>query len=128
MTTTLDSALNSQATPSLPRKRLPVPADPQFDEFWAAYPRKVGKVGAHRAWDRIIRRGATPREIIAACPDASAMTAVAAGSTRSSSRTRRAGSATSATAMRKRHRKWWPLSRSEQPIQPEALMTSGSLR
>lgn len=28
-------------------------ADRAFDEFWAAYPRKVGKLAAKREWDRI---------------------------------------------------------------------------
>ena len=37
-----------------------------FAEFWTAYPRKVGKLDAERAWDTAIRRGADPAEIIAA--------------------------------------------------------------
>lgn len=44
----------------------PVP-DPLFDEFWAAYPRKVGKGSAKRRWNVARRGGADPREIIAAC-------------------------------------------------------------
>lgn len=40
--------------------------DPLFDEFWAAYPRRVGKGAARRAWRMAQRNGADPRLIIAA--------------------------------------------------------------
>lgn len=44
--------------------------DRQFDEFWAAYPRKVGKQGARRMWETKIRGtrtnpGADPQAITA---------------------------------------------------------------
>lgn len=37
----------------------------QFDEFWAAYPRKVAKLAAIRAWDKAVKM-ASAEEIIAA--------------------------------------------------------------
>jgi hypothetical protein len=36
-----------------------------FDAFWQAYPRKVGKQAARRAWDAALRRGADPAVIVA---------------------------------------------------------------
>ena len=36
-----------------------------FDEFWSAYPMKVGKVAARRNFDRAVKAGADPGEIIA---------------------------------------------------------------
>lgn len=64
----LRPATNTPLIPneSAPSARRPPLADPLFDEFWAAYPRKVGKVGAHRTWERITRRGVAGRLIIAA--------------------------------------------------------------
>jgi hypothetical protein len=51
---------------SVPRSR-PLPDDPQFDEFWAAYPRKVGKARARTMWARVLgKKGANAREVIAA--------------------------------------------------------------
>jgi hypothetical protein len=45
---------------SSPRKESPPDG---FEEFWAAYPRHVGKRGAEKAYQRAIRGGATPKEI-----------------------------------------------------------------
>ena len=47
------------------------PAPPQpdpFDEFWAAYPRKVGKAYARTAWRKALKRGADPAVVTAAVP------------------------------------------------------------
>jgi hypothetical protein len=40
--------------------------DSLFDEFWAVYPRRVGKAGAQHAWRRLAGLRADPRLIIAA--------------------------------------------------------------
>lgn len=50
---------------SVPRRPPPTP-DPLFDEFWAVYPRRVGKIGAQSIWAKVIRRGAAPPQIISA--------------------------------------------------------------
>lgn len=50
---------------SPPRTRA-APDDPLFDEFWTIYPRKIGKAGAGRAWQRVTRHGGDPSAIIAA--------------------------------------------------------------
>lgn len=36
-----------------------------FDDFWAAYPRKVEKRASRTAWERAVKRGADPAEITA---------------------------------------------------------------
>jgi len=36
-----------------------------FDAFWAVYPRKVGKIGAKSCYDRAVKKGADPRQVIA---------------------------------------------------------------
>lgn len=41
------------------------PPAPTFDDFWAVWPRKVGKLDARKAWDKAIREGSDPFEIIA---------------------------------------------------------------
>lgn len=41
-------------------------SDPDFDRFWAAYPKKVKKPEAFKKWQRVIRDGTTPDEVIAA--------------------------------------------------------------
>jgi hypothetical protein len=45
---------------------------PDFERFWACYPRKVGKGGAANAWRRLGRRGLLPPvekmiEVVEAC-------------------------------------------------------------
>jgi hypothetical protein len=45
------------------RRRRTTP-DPKFDEFWAAYPRKIGKAGAQRLWQRVTRKSGNSDEII----------------------------------------------------------------
>ncbi len=35
-----------------------------FDQFWQAYPRKVGKLAARKAFDKAIRNGATLMQIL----------------------------------------------------------------
>lgn len=43
--------------PSLLPVSVPPPAEPDaFEAFWAAYPRKVGKIGARKAWGAAIRK------------------------------------------------------------------------
>lgn len=39
--------------------------DVEFDRFWAAYPRKVGKGEARKVWIRLRQRGVDPEELIA---------------------------------------------------------------
>lgn len=39
---------------------------PRFDEFWTAYPRRVGKRKAEQAWTSALKRGAAPGLVIAA--------------------------------------------------------------
>lgn len=39
--------------------------DPHFIAFWDAYPRKIDKGHARRAWDQMIRKGIDPETIIA---------------------------------------------------------------
>ena len=40
------------------------PPAPTFDDFWAVYPRKVGKIDARKAWDKAIRDGCDPQVIV----------------------------------------------------------------
>ncbi len=40
--------------------------DPDFEKFWAVYPRKVGKGAARKAWDKAIKARADPADVIAA--------------------------------------------------------------
>lgn len=49
--------------PTEPLSLVPPPPDP-FDEFWQAYPRKVGKADAQRAWSRAVRK-TNPDKILA---------------------------------------------------------------
>ena len=37
----------------------------QFDKFWTAYPRRVGKGAARRAWEAAVKAGVDPDDIIA---------------------------------------------------------------
>ncbi len=41
------------------------PGGDAFDEFWAVYPKKVGKPSAKKNFDRAVKAGADPGEIIA---------------------------------------------------------------
>ncbi|MFI8254117.1 hypothetical protein [Streptomyces filamentosus] len=43
-----------------------------FDEFWAAYPRRIAKAPARAAWTKAIKRGAKPTDITAAAARAAA--------------------------------------------------------
>ncbi|MBP2583357.1 hypothetical protein J3A78_003835 [Streptomyces sp. PvR006] len=43
-----------------------------FDEFWAAYPRRIAKAPARAAWSKAIKRGAMPADITAAATRAAA--------------------------------------------------------
>jgi hypothetical protein len=57
-------SLDRLMPPEPAQSRPPLP-DPLFDEFWAAYPRKVSKMDARKAWSRAIRH-TDARLIIAA--------------------------------------------------------------
>jgi len=39
-------------------------ASDRFDEFWSAYPRRVGKGAARKAWAKALKNGADPDEVI----------------------------------------------------------------
>lgn len=41
------------------------PPVPTFDDFWAVWPRKVGKLEARKAWDKATKRGVDPHVIVA---------------------------------------------------------------
>lgn len=51
-------------TPSSTAPR-PKADDPAFARFWDAYPRKVGKGEARKAWTKAIKAGADPEQVIA---------------------------------------------------------------
>jgi hypothetical protein len=36
-----------------------------FDQFWQAYPRRIGKIAARKAFDKAIKNGATLTQILA---------------------------------------------------------------
>ncbi|MEV7014080.1 hypothetical protein [Streptosporangium sp. NPDC051022] len=40
-------------------------SETKFEEFWKNYPRKVGKPDARKAWDKAVKAGANPDDIIA---------------------------------------------------------------
>lgn len=40
--------------------------DALFDTFWESYPRKVGKQAARQAWDRCLKHGYEPQQLITA--------------------------------------------------------------
>ncbi|MFF9270464.1 hypothetical protein [Streptomyces rochei] len=63
-----------QPRPERPaRKRTaPPPADTGFEEFWAAYPRKVAKGTARGAWAKAMKRGVSAQHITAAATRAAA--------------------------------------------------------
>ncbi|MFJ5923882.1 hypothetical protein ACIQF6_14920 [Kitasatospora sp. NPDC092948] len=46
----------------------PDPAVDLFEAFWKAYPRKVGKGAARKAWAAALKRGADPASIATAAP------------------------------------------------------------
>jgi len=58
----------SRPVPSLKTKSKPSPQpaaeDPLFDEFWTAYPRRVDKGHARKAWAAKVKSGADPNAII----------------------------------------------------------------
>jgi hypothetical protein len=59
------TSLRSKKTPA--RKRASELSAPDaFDEFWTAYPRRVGKGAARKAWDKAIKANANPIAIVAA--------------------------------------------------------------
>ncbi|MFI2612073.1 hypothetical protein [Kitasatospora sp. NPDC018619] len=57
----VDNSLFPRATPAPPQ------AD-EFDAFWKAYPRKVGKGDARTAWKKALKRGADAAAIVAVVP------------------------------------------------------------
>lgn len=52
------SAKRAQVEPRPPVAR------EDFDKFWAAYPRRIAKGAARKAWDKALKNGADPEEII----------------------------------------------------------------
>lgn len=46
-----------------PEPQPPV-AREDFDKFWATYPRRIAKGAARKAWDKALKNGADPEEII----------------------------------------------------------------
>jgi len=54
---------NTSAKRGKPEPQPPV-AREGFDKFWAAYPRRIAKGAARKAWDKAIKNGADPDEII----------------------------------------------------------------
>lgn len=53
-------------TPPTPRKRGRLQYTPDFEEFWEAYPRKVDKQGAARAWEKVRALNIDRRTVIIA--------------------------------------------------------------
>ena len=41
-----------------------MPYEAEFTEFWTAFPRKIGKIAAKKAYDKARRSGATQRELL----------------------------------------------------------------
>jgi hypothetical protein len=61
----ITSLRSKKQTPA--RKRASEPArEDAFDEFWAAYPRRIAKAAARKAWEKAIKAKADPQIIIAA--------------------------------------------------------------
>ena len=57
----------ARASPRRPRSpRADEPYSPDFEAFWAVYPRRVDKGAAWRAWRARLREGHTPGELISA--------------------------------------------------------------
>lgn len=48
------------------RKAAEATTDDRFDEFWTAYPRKIAKPAAVKAWTKATKNGANPDAVIAA--------------------------------------------------------------
>jgi hypothetical protein len=64
-TTTLAIPSPSEWTPVDGGRTSPLFADDLFDQFWAAYPRRINKAAAAKAWKTAVKR-AEPEEIVAA--------------------------------------------------------------
>jgi hypothetical protein len=58
--------LGNASLQAIPAMRSEPAADPLFDEFWAAYPRKAGKQSARRGWRVTRRKGVDPQVVIEA--------------------------------------------------------------
>ncbi|MEU8713591.1 hypothetical protein [Streptomyces sp. NPDC048663] len=66
-TTPAPAAASKQPKPRLAASRADEPQDPDaFDAFWKAYPRRVGRKAAARAWNKALRDGTTPEQIVSA--------------------------------------------------------------
>jgi hypothetical protein len=64
-TTPPSAAADDVSTDSKPkRKRAPRPVAERFDEFWQAYPRRVGKIAAEKAYAKALTAGASPDLLI----------------------------------------------------------------
>ncbi|MEY9837408.1 hypothetical protein [Streptacidiphilus sp. EB103A] len=56
---------NTSISPAPPAAPAPTDGD-LFADFWTAYPKKVGKGNARKAWTAALKRGAEPAAIVAA--------------------------------------------------------------
>ena len=56
------SSASHSSSPAAPARQHQPASDPDFDAFWAAYPRKVGKDAARKAWAKA-RKRATVQDI-----------------------------------------------------------------
>ncbi|MFJ5532385.1 hypothetical protein [Streptomyces sp. NPDC093261] len=62
---TSSSLLSDSASPASDVILLRPASDDTFDVFWSAYPRKVAKANALKAWQKLIKKGVDPQKIIA---------------------------------------------------------------
>jgi len=67
--------LEPSGEPSTPV--VPIAAD-RFDKFWGAYPKRVGKGAARRSWDKAVKAGVPPEQIISAVEEYAAWLAAGA--------------------------------------------------
>lgn len=61
---TLSSEIPAPDLPNLKRERKGQPYTPEFEQFWAIYPRTTGKQAAFRAWQTKLRNGVTAERLI----------------------------------------------------------------
>lgn len=57
---------SDQTRPPVERKGPPTPEPEGFGEFWSAYPKKVGKQAAIKAYAKAVKAGAKPADLLAA--------------------------------------------------------------
>lgn len=65
--TLFDASAAAQPKPQPAASRSGQPQEPEaFDGFWQAYPRRVGRKAAVRAWDKALKDGVPPQRIVSA--------------------------------------------------------------